>query len=64
MRQLGRSHGLLELSGHFLLVQTQHTRILAHETLGENAARQLVVFVRLNRLQHARGDLQFFGNLP
>jgi len=38
-RQLGRLHGLLELGAHLLLVQTQHARILAHETLGENAAR-------------------------
>jgi len=62
-RQLGRSHGLFELRGHFFLVQAQHARILAHETLGENAARQLVVVVGLNRLQHASRDLQFFGNL-
>jgi len=54
VRQLGRSHGLLELGGHFLLVQTQHAGILPHETLGENATRQLVVFVGLNRGQHAR----------
>jgi len=53
-RQLGRLHGVFELGGHFLRVQTQHGRVLAHEALGENAAWQLAVFVGLDRLQHAR----------
>jgi len=46
--------GLFKLGRHFLCVQPEHTRILAHEALGENAAWQLVVFVGLNRLQRAR----------
>jgi len=47
-------HGPFELGGHFLPVQTQQTRILTNEALGENAAWQLSVFVGLDRLQHAR----------